>query len=75
MPGWILMHHEALRGLDCEGVPLGYVERARPKGNEVRRERQPGMGYCSKRLRSSWRSSRRNSFPTFDFGSMSRNSM
>jgi hypothetical protein len=43
MPGWILMINEARRGLDCVGVPGGTSKQDRLKGNEVRRERRPGI--------------------------------
>jgi hypothetical protein len=43
MPGWILMHAEAIRSLDYEGVPWGTSKEARLKGNEGRRKRQAGV--------------------------------
>jgi hypothetical protein len=37
------MHNEALRGLNGKGVPGGTSKQDRPKGNEVRRKKRPGV--------------------------------
>jgi hypothetical protein len=56
-PGWIVMNNEALRGSGLRRRTSGYVERAGPKGNEVRRERQPDMASGRQVKRSGARSS------------------